>query len=192
MLSLPCKKWLVGMKLKSTSRYPIEEIRRLVLFGFGDIDHKNVAVNVKNSRYAYAGRCYFVVPCMSPVEADHLVVIRIGSPDKFPADNMVESVSWKRLKPGDKYENLQVRSKMKRIGGVEERWFEKRTTTKHPYGGKSSPLVEFADWKESMVGLAAHEAMHLQQFRSDSPKSEVECERYALARLKAYRDLPSH
>jgi hypothetical protein len=39
------------------------------------------------------------------------------------------------------------------------------------------------------VKLAAHEAMHIEQFRNDLSCSEISCERYALAKLEEFRAL---
>jgi hypothetical protein len=93
------------------------------------------------------------------------VVLRIGHARDFPHSNMM-------------YEWVRKRDK-------DRRWLEKRE--KHPYGGKSSPLIVMNTWQEGLLALAAHEFHHIWQFQNKRPKSEVECEKVAAAALKAYR-----
>jgi len=49
------------------------------------------------------------------------------------------------------------------------------------------PFFVCRDWQEWLVKLAAHEAMHIQQFRSGAVCSELACERFALERLELWR-----
>lgn len=141
------------MLLKNTSRYPTEEVRRLLEYAADGFDLRRVAVHVRNcGRGAYAGRAYFSVPYISSAAkpATRLVVLRIGSPQAFPSSNFI-----------------------KKLG--------------HPYGGKSSPLIEMDNWREGLVALAAHEFCHIHQFQNNLSGSEVRCERAAEKRLNAYR-----
>lgn len=52
---------------------------------------------------------------------------------------------------------------------------------------KTAPPVAIADWTEELVHLAAHEARHTHQFRCGLLRSEIDAERWAHARLAAYR-----
>jgi hypothetical protein len=49
------------------------------------------------------------------------------------------------------------------------------------------PFFVCHDWREWLVKLAAHEAMHIQQFRTGAVCSEIACERFALERLEEWR-----
>lgn len=57
----------------------------------------------------------------------------------------------------------------------------------HRYGGKRSPEMAFADWREALVAVAAHEARHVWQFQYRKRRSEVDAERFAFKRLTTYR-----
>lgn len=161
---------MTELNIKSTANYPIDEIRALVGFAaaHSKADLASVQINVKNChKGAMAGMAYHGVPRMANAveDATHLVTLRIGKERDFPHDNMCYKWITK------KYKN--------------KRWYEKRPT--HPYGGKSSPLIEHADWKEGLISIAAHEFNHIYQFQNKLPKSEVECERAAEAALIAWR-----
>jgi hypothetical protein len=158
------------MFFKSTSKHPLQEIRGLVEFAalHSKADLSRTQVNVKNCRHPIAGRAYFSVPRISKSSdpnARELVVLRIGRAKDFPHSNMM--YEW--VRKGDK----------------DRRWLEKRE--KHPYGGKSSPLIVMQTWQEGLLALAAHEFHHIWQFQNKRPKSEVECEKTADAALRAYR-----
>jgi hypothetical protein len=76
-----------AMVVQNTSRYPTDEVERLVRFATGDLDMRRVCVNVKNShRYAYGGYAYLGVPEISnaPTSSEYLVTLRLGAPDRFP------------------------------------------------------------------------------------------------------------
>jgi hypothetical protein len=49
------------------------------------------------------------------------------------------------------------------------------------------PFFTYADWREWLVSAAAHEARHIHQYRHDSPRSEIDCERFAEEALNRYR-----
>jgi hypothetical protein len=72
------------VRVINTSRYPAAVVRKLVAFARGEKRCGDVAVNVKNSRYAFAGRCYARVPALSRRKGDRLAVVRLGAPDRFP------------------------------------------------------------------------------------------------------------
>lgn len=72
------------VRIVNTSRYSTAVVQALVTFARGTKRCGDVAVNVKNTRCAYAGRCYARVPSISPRQGDRLVIIRIGAPERFP------------------------------------------------------------------------------------------------------------
>jgi hypothetical protein len=44
------------------------------------------------------------------------------------------------------------------------------------------------DWREGLIGLAAHEFTHIRQFQNNWPRSEVQCEKAAARVLTVYRE----
>jgi len=50
------------------------------------------------------------------------------------------------------------------------------------------PFFTYTDWREWLVSAAAHEALHVHQYRHGKPRSEIECERFAAEALQRYRD----
>jgi hypothetical protein len=51
------------------------------------------------------------------------------------------------------------------------------------------PVETLADWREALVSVAAHEAKHIEQFRTGARRSEVECHHFSAAVLRRYREL---
>ncbi len=84
------------MTFKNTSRYPDAEVRRLVEFALRNLDHRGVAVHVKNCGGTFAGRAYSEVPYQSPLihrrkrRVRYLMTVRIGAPEKFPLTTAYE------------------------------------------------------------------------------------------------------
>lgn len=158
-------------------------------FGFADVDAARVAVHVKNSGRAYRGATYEQVPPLSPAAVDpaveRLVTIGIGAPQRFPCDNVHERARWVGARPGDGI-GAGKRFRVRRREGGPDR-VELQVVERHGYGGKGSPVLEFRDWREALVAVAAHEARHVWQFEHDAPRSEVDAERYAGERLAAFR-----
>jgi len=190
---------MTPMFFASTARYPIDEVRALVTMATASLDLSDVAVNVRNSSRPYAGRAYSPVP---PISSWHghpgvasLIVLRIGAPTAFPCTNLTITVrkqpltDW--LPAGATFPSGDdVRYERRRQGrqGRQEVWRAVRVVvSRHPYGGVASPLIEMATWQECLVALAAHEGMHIVQFRTRARKSESECERHAASRLAHYR-----
>lgn len=61
-----------------------------------------------------------------------------------------------------------------------------------PHKKRSLPRV-FACWREGVVGIAAHEGRHIEQYRRALPRSEVDCERFEAWMLDRYRtERPEH
>lgn len=166
------------MRIKNTSRFPDDEVRELVEFGMQGVRTARLAVNVKNAtKTAYRGMAYEGVPCMSPASnlatVDRLVTISIGPDAKFPCDNRVQKWVEETQEERDAQGSTAVKSfKLVDAGN---------------YGGKGSPLIVFNDWREALVGVAAHEARHVQQQQRNKRRSEVDAERFAAKRLEEYR-----
>jgi hypothetical protein len=182
------------MIIRSTSKHPREEVERLLQFAatHSKADMSAVCVNVRNGNCAYAGRSYASVPRISnaPPETKYLVTLRIGPSWRFPKTNMVKTYNWKRCSYSEYIRRARGgvwRENRKIEHGKTARWMEKRIATEHPYGGKRSPLIEMQDWQEGFIALAAHEFHHINQFQNNLPRSEVECEKAALATLTLYR-----
>ena len=173
------------MILTNTSRYPQAEVEKIVAFAFSDIPDANVAIHVKGSKYGIAGRAYPAIPRMSPShgKAEMLVVARIGPESKFPKDNMVESRRWVRVKAGELSDSSTTRFVQSSAGDYRERL----VISKHPYGGKNSPLITMNTWREGLVALLSHEARHIYQFMNTKKLSEVDAESYASTRLNEWR-----
>lgn len=177
------------MRLRNTSRYPDAEVRRLVDLATKGVNMSGVAVHVKNSRYAYAGRAYQGVPSCSPASRSarvmYLVTVRIGAPGRFPTTNMRTVRRWVDVSDDEARADPANCAFMwsERRGSFARRQIVER----HPYGGKRSPLLELADWREALVAVAAHEARHIHQYRHAKRRSEVDCERFAAKRLAVYR-----
>jgi hypothetical protein len=79
-----------------------------------------------------------------------------------------------------------------RVGRRGERWplgpVNYHFKPPHEVGPRNRfPFFVCADWEEWLVKLAAHEAMHIEQFRTGARCSEIECERFALAVLEQFR-----
>lgn len=148
------------MRLKNTSPYPDAEVRELVEFACKGVNMTGVAVNVKGSKYEYAGMAYDGVPSISPLywksDVSRLVTIRIGRPEKFPTDT----------------------GRTVTRNGVESR---------EGYGGKRSPIIQLRNWQEALVMVAAHEARHIHQFRNRKRRSEIDAEKFAAKRVEAFR-----
>lgn len=55
-------------------------------------------------------------------------------------------------------------------------------------GSKRFPQYELTDWEEALVMLAAHEALHIEQYREAMSRSELRAELFAVRRLEAFRE----
>ena len=70
---------------------------------------------------------------------------------------------------------------------------EKFPTREHRYGGDEPgprnqfPTISYADWQEALVAVAAHEAMHVQQFKYGDPRSELQTSHFQAETLERYR-----
>jgi len=140
------------MWIRNTSRYPTNEVRELLRFAAQLSDVHDVQVNVKNCSGAYAGRAYPGIPAIARAHAraNFLVTVRIGAPERFPKTNLVTEHRWKKTTEGttpDPTCRTRIRN------GVQEH----EITTTHPYGGQASPFLEYQDWREALIAVAAHE-----------------------------------
>lgn len=183
------------MTIRNTSQYDTAEVKRLVRFaadGLAALDIRRICVNVRNygRSGAIAGRAYPLAPRCSnaPPSAIHLVVLRIGSPDKFPADNVYEHYRWIRVKDGETYDPAKVRSIVKVRNGVQERYLERLEEFRQTYGGKQSPYMIYETWQEGMVAIAAHELTHIFQYQARLAMKESTCEYQAARAIDRYRE----
>jgi hypothetical protein len=49
------------------------------------------------------------------------------------------------------------------------------------------PPLRLACWREALVAVAAHEARHIEQYRQEARRSEVECERFETVMIERFR-----
>jgi hypothetical protein len=183
----------------------MDQVRTLVEFAMAEIDHSQLAVRVKNSRDVYRGRAYDGMPGLSTAARvpgmTRLVTIGIGVASGFPTTNEVRSARWRKVRvdeslAGVRASELRVsprpstgrRSNAKDTSPGASPRLERREVRTHGYGGMGSPIVSMADWREALVAVAAHEARHIWQFQHESPRSEVEAERYSAGRLGLWRE----
>lgn len=89
------------MIIRNTSKYSTEEMKKLIDFVAKGFNHKNICLNIKNSGSAYRGRAYRGIPAISnaPKSSQYLVVVAIGTPDKFPVAEYYSNQKYKRLIP---------------------------------------------------------------------------------------------
>lgn len=176
------------MRLHNTSRYPTDEVRRLVEFGTRGVETAGVAIHVKNCAHPFRGRAYPSPPACSPTArltgVRYLITVGVGAPTCFPADNMVTRDRWVAIPEAEAHGRADVRWSWSRSRGT---YAQRLVVERHPYGGKRSPFIEYRCWREALVGVAAHEARHVHQFRHGKPRSEVDCERFAAAAVERYR-----
>jgi hypothetical protein len=178
------------MYLRNTSRYPTDEVRRLVDFATRGVSLTRASVHVKNTAFGLAGMAYFTIPRISSAHggARSLITLRIGRAG-FPRDNMVSTLKWGPWMALADLRALDLPAScafaMRTVGGVEQA--RAGEPIRHPYGGKRSPLIVVNDWREALVAVAAHEARHIHQHRRKKPLSEVDCERFAAKALARYR-----
>jgi hypothetical protein len=71
--------------IRNTSRFPDDEVRRLIEFATEGLDMRRVCVNVKGGR-GLGGRAYDGVPSISnaPRAARYLMTIKLGNGASFP------------------------------------------------------------------------------------------------------------
>lgn len=90
------------MEIKNTSRYPTSVVDSLVLFAVENCDTAGIEVHVKNSKQVFAGRAWHDIRNNRVIKVsediDDLIIVRIGSPDKFPI-----TFSYPKLKTAPTY-----------------------------------------------------------------------------------------
>lgn len=72
---------------RNTSRFPTDEVKRLVKYAVSDVDMRRVCINVKGSTGGHwGGYAYQVVPRMSnaPPSSRYLITIRIAPDVSYP------------------------------------------------------------------------------------------------------------
>jgi hypothetical protein len=191
--------------IRNKSRYPDAEVNRLIEFAAGEIasgvyglNLRKTCINVKNSNSGHgSGRAYAHVPGISnaPKGAEHLVTLKLGPESAFPSTNVHSK--WVKVDadtPGAERFFKTTGGKLYLPGGARSEegvnghhgWFI-MVKQDHAYGGKGSPVMEYRDWREWLVALAAHEFNHIYQFQNKLPGSEVACEKRAASALERYR-----
>lgn len=180
------------MFLRNTSSHPDNEVRTLIEFAAEPYDLRRVCVNVKGTRHAYRGRAYPSVPrdySNAPRTAKRLVVIAVGKAELFatPISNVRTPHGWTRVNEEfvATHKPRHLRTVVNATGTYFEAWGPVGEGV--PYGGKKSPVVIFNDWREAMIGVAAHEFHHIQQFQNKARIVEAYCERAAALALERYR-----
>lgn len=76
------------------------------------------------------------------------------------------------------------------VRGPGDPWNDPYPRMSHYHRAKSAGAIELRSWQDEVLHLAAHEARHVWQFRTDAPRSEVDAECFAqqvLRRPKALR-----
>jgi hypothetical protein len=79
-----------------------------------------------------------------------------------------------------------------RLGRGNERWplgpVNYHFEAPHETGPRNRfPFFVCQDWEEWLIKLAAHEARHIEQFRTQATCSEIACELFAVGRLEQFR-----
>lgn len=178
------------MFIKSTSKYPEQTVRNLIVFATVGVNTDGVVFNVKNSKKPYAGRAYMGVPHISPFSRDaahkYLVVLRVGDAMWFPVTNVVTKTKWVTITEDEYYALSCNTSKTYKKDGTVV--YKRAQLVRHAYGGVHSPVMTMNNWQEALVALAAHEARHIHQFRNKLRISEVDCEKFAYKALCRYRE----
>lgn len=188
------------MIIQNTSKIRLPTVRALLRFAaaHSPADLTLVCVNVKNAGTAICGRAYAEVPAMSnaPPEARHLVVLRVRTDESYPCTNMVRRWRWGPIRTWDEYcaaiagdpNDARNWRGVVHQAGVVTHGMQRGYWQTMPYGGKGSPLIEYADWQEQVVCLMVHEFQHIWQFQHPGmPCSEIACERAAAYALKEWR-----
>lgn len=205
------------MRIVNLSSLHDDDVRKLVEAGARGSSVTGVVTVVQEcqSSHRYRGRAYGSVRVPASYRrwvrpGEQLIVVEVSLDARaFPAWNQssscrYENTGYARLAdvPEETYraDHAMRRSLATRPG---DRWFsgyrthhhpargevrvDRRVCRVHPYGGLSSPRIDYADWREAMVAVTAHELRHTLQFATGARASEVDCERWALAVLEQYR-----
>lgn len=201
--------------LINESRIPTKEAKRLIDLAVKGLSREavdNTDVILRDGRHSIKGWAADPSRMRIPHHAAdrrtardrYLICLWIGqSPKLYPANNLRRHVKHfpvgydetqaleaarvfaaRSIKNGCKGVDIDHGQKISRWGNASSTI---RVTYWHPYGGVTAPLIVKADWRESLVSLAAHEMQHVVQFVKRSRLSEVECERVAAKALERYR-----
>lgn len=175
------------MRVLNETGHADTEVRNLVAFACKGINMARVMVVVTGSGgAAQSGRVYREVPdwsfAWSLETVDRLVIVSIAAEDRYPTDNMHLCSGWV---------DVQERDREDRCGpyrshhGQLQRW--SRMAEMRPRFGGDSPRIDYRDWREGLVGLAAHQACHIDQYNHHIRSSDEDAERFAATRVIAYR-----
>jgi hypothetical protein len=147
------------LTIRNTSIYLTAEVKELIHEVLKEMacPGRGICINVRNTDRGVAGRAYDSVPTISnaPPTAQYLVAIRLGQSGTFPC--------WHQG-----YEPptiIQGRHNDPPLRALTE-----------PKAFRRWPLIVLPSWRHGLVYIAAHELMHIEQFRHRLPASEVQCE----------------
>lgn len=158
---------LSPLSLKITSRYPRDELVRLIDTTIDALrtspyrlDLHDTALHIKNTRSNFwTGHAYEVVPSMSSADPDARYLITMGittSPRAFPRWQQGYGDGY----GGEGFYPMYARDLPEKITPrIRTIW----------------PPLELLDWRMCFVFLLAHEGQHITQYREDLIRSEVEC-----------------
>ena len=126
-------------------------------FALSEIDARGICINVKNSSATRRGRAYSRMPSI------------LEYPVRFPLPDH-GGHRCTRVLSGRGWGSYTRRNGelVKRRGG---RW----------------PAETLGDWREALVSVAAHEAKHIEQFRTGTSRRRVQCHHFAASVLRRYR-----
>lgn len=155
--------------IRNESQYPDEEVSDLVRWAMRPFGVRNLLVVVTNTRRGpYSGRAWDgLVDALKPwpATADRCVQLRIGKPGEFPMPEPVTRHGWVGEGPAPG-------------ARTHNGW----------------PVFQHPTWQEALVGIAAHEAKHIEDYMlnrrtSYRARKELACEvaaQGALDRFASY------
>jgi hypothetical protein len=175
------------MRIVNETGHADAEVRNLVKFGCRGVDMTRIMVVIQGSGGAtQCGRVFQDTPDCSPAAlmetVDRLVVVNIAAEDRYPMHNM---------RPGWDWVDVQERDPADRGGRYLEadgqlyRWTY--GAEMRPRHGWNSPRIDFRTWREGLIGVVAHQARHIYQYCHHKRSSDEDAERFAAARIDAYR-----
>lgn len=147
--------------IRNRSRYASDDVRDLIKFAVSEIDMRGVCVNVKNATGAFRGMAYMGVPSISDAPASAEYLVTVGIGPE-DAFPIHDHVCGHAVGHGS-------------ASGPSSAW----------------PRCDLNDWREGLVYVAAHEALHIEQYKERLRHSELACERFAVRMLGRYRLRPA-
>jgi len=188
--------------INTCTQHPEDEMLDLLRFAMKHtpVDYSHVGVIIQDTPKPYKGHAWGFIPARSVFRDSRgatdlwgQMMISVGAPHHFPRKNAWNHGKWRRLRKGENALDFAHRRHgwTRSSGHYTEVW----AVEYHAYGGLNSPIIEYKNWRECFVAVAAHECRHLQQYQAGRrdgknvmPHSEVDCERHALRVLELYRE----